>query len=398
MRTSLLFPGVCAIFLVACGGDDDNSSTAATTSGATSGVGGATSGAGGSGGSGGGEQATTGASTGGSAGGDGGGGGAGGGESGLPTPPGDSVPKPSGAPGNLVVLPWAGFKAAVTYTFDDAQPSHIAHYDALQAEGIPMTFYVNSGRNDLANFDETWTKAVQDGHELGNHTAHHCHADMTECAGEPAGGLIEEIDECTDYIVSHYGQSDVWTMASPFGDTGWNEPAKSRFFLNRGVQGGTVGPNDNSDPWNLPTVMANGGETVEPFTTAIDSVRSDGKWVNFLFHTILPTEDHWYADVELTSITDSMKHAKGLKDVWIDTMVNIGAYWVGQKVLAEATSDTSGDETIWTWTLPEHFPTGKYLRVTVDGGTLTQGGNALAWNEHGYYEIALDAGTLTLSP
>ncbi|WP_437299769.1 hypothetical protein [Sorangium sp. So ce426] len=58
-------------------------------------------------------------------------------------------------------------------------------------------------------------------------------------------------------------------MASPLGDAGWNEPAKSRFFLNRGVQGGTVGPNDNSDPWNLPTMMANGGETAEPFNTAI---------------------------------------------------------------------------------------------------------------------------------
>ena len=41
---------------------------------------------------------------------------------------------------------------------------------------------------------------------------------MTECAGEEsAGSLIEEIDECTDYIVSNYGQSDVWTLASPFG-------------------------------------------------------------------------------------------------------------------------------------------------------------------------------------
>ncbi|WP_437746214.1 hypothetical protein WMF39_15060 [Sorangium sp. So ce1504] len=137
-------------------------------------------------------------------------------------------------------------------------------------------------------------------------------------------------------------------MASPFGDAGWNEPAKSRFFQNRGVQGGTVGPDDNSDPWNLPTMMANGGETAEPFNTAIDSARSDGKWLNFLFHTILPTEDHLYADVELASITDSMKLAKGLNDVWIDTMVGVGAYWVGQKVLAEATSDTSGNETTWT--------------------------------------------------
>ena len=46
----------------------------------------------------------------------------------------------------------------------------------------------------------------------------------------------------------------------------------------------------------------------------------------------------------------------------------------------------------WTWTLPENFPPGKYLRVKVDGGTLTQGAAALPWVTHGYYEVALDAG------
>ena len=36
--------------------------------------------------------------------------------------------------------------------------------------------------------------------------------------------------------------------------------------------------------------------------------------------------------------------------------------------------------------------------MTVSGGTLTQGGAALAWDPHGYYEIALDAKSLTVGP
>ena len=40
----------------------------------------------------------------------------------------EGVAKPAGAPGSLTVLNWAGFKSAVSWTFDDAQPSHIAHY------------------------------------------------------------------------------------------------------------------------------------------------------------------------------------------------------------------------------------------------------------------------------
>jgi hypothetical protein len=82
----------------------------------------------------------------------------------------------------------------------------------------------------------------------------------------------------------------------------------------------------------------------------------------------------------------------------MDSMVNIGAYWMGQKLLTEASEETSGDDTVWTWTLPDHFPPGKYVRVTVDGGTPSQEGKALPWSSHGYYEVALDPGTLTLSP
>src|SRR5262249_10925706 len=69
-------------------------------------------------------------------------------QSGLPIPPGSTgVPRPSGTPGNLKVLDWAGFKSALTYTFDDAQPSQIEHYAELQATGVRLTFFVTSGNS-----------------------------------------------------------------------------------------------------------------------------------------------------------------------------------------------------------------------------------------------------------
>jgi hypothetical protein len=58
----------------------------------------------------------------------------------------------------------------------------------------------------------------------------------------------------------------------------------------------------------------------------------------------------------------------------------------------------SGSDKTWTWTLPGNFPPGKYLRVTVPGGTVKQKGVELAWDPHGYYEIALDALSVTVSP
>jgi hypothetical protein len=83
--------------------------------------------------------------------------------------------------------------------------------------------------------------------------------------------------------------------------------------------------------------------------------------------------------------------------MWIGRVVDVGAYWLGQKAFSSATTSGTTSKT-WTWTKPSNFPPGKYLRVTVAGGTLTQSGQALAWNDHGFYEIALDAGSVTLGP
>jgi hypothetical protein len=112
----------------------------------------------------------------------------------------------------------------------------------------------------------------------------------------------------------------------------------------------------------------------------------------------LPDAQNWYAGVDIGTVTGSIAHAKSLSDVWIDTFANVGAYWLGQKTLEAATPTQAAGGTTWSWTLPPHFPPGKVLRVTVGGGKLKQKTTALAWDGHGYYEVSLDAGTLSWSP
>ena len=340
--------------------------------------------------------------SGGSGGSGGGGGGGPPGPSGLPTPPGpDAVERPTGTPGNLKVVNWAGFKSAVTYTYDDAQPSQVEHYAQLQATGVRQTFYITSSSSTSSSaFDATFRQAVQDGHEMGNHTVRHCRADLTSCSNTSSTpvSVDAELDDCNSYIADHFGQSAVWTAASPYGDTGWDNPGMSRFFLNRGVGSGTIAPNDSSDPFNLPCHAAVEGETAAMFNAAIDSGHTAGRWLIFLIHTISPTSQSWYAPIDVSVITDSVAHAKSLGDVWIDSAVNVGAYWRGQKIVSAASPTTAGADQTWTWTLPANFPPGRSLRVTVDGGTPSQNGTALTWDPHGYYEIALDAKSLTLSP
>jgi len=321
--------------------------------------------------------------------------------SGLPAPATKGIAKPSGKPGNLTVLDWAGFKAAVSWTFDDAQPSHLAHYAALNAVGVPMTFYLTSANSTGDVYDAIWTKAVHDGHEIGNHSVHHCHADLSGCtSGTPLGTIGDELDACSTYIIQHTTQTAVWTMASPFGDNGYDAPAVPRFLVNRGVSGGSIGPADLTDPFNLPVHMVADGETAATMNRHADAARNAGRWLIFLVHSIRPTDAVWYAPVELGELTAAMRTAAARPDVWSDTLVAIAAYWRAQTMFQSLSPTTSGNSSTWTWMLPPHFPRGKSLRVKVDGGTLTQGiGSApLIWDEHGYYEIALDAGTLTLAP
>ena len=79
-------------------------------------------------------------------------------------------------------------------------------------------------------------------------------------------------------------------------------------------------------------------------------------------------------------------------------MANVGAYWRAQKMLSSVTPTIWRYSQTWMWRLPPHFPPGKYLRVRVDGGSLMQRGRQLLWDPHGYYEVELDAGSLSLSP
>jgi peptidoglycan/xylan/chitin deacetylase (PgdA/CDA1 family) len=303
------------------------------------------------------------------------------------------------------VLDWAGFQAAISYTFDDSQPSQVEHYPALKSQRVRVTYYINPAVNWIPNFDATWKDALAQGSEIGNHTTHHCHpAELTDndpnTCPQGLGSPGAEFDDTNDYIRTKIGQSGVWTTAYPFGDMDYKAAAASRFFVARGVWPGMVGPGTGSDALNLPLAQVPGdtpaeGHPVSAFNTAVDNAMGQGKWMIYLFHTVLPTTQNWGGGENIGAITGNMAYAKSFGTMWIDSVVNIGAYWRGQQLLQAATPTTSGGVTTWTWTLPANFPSGRKLRVTVNGGTLTQNGTPLVWNSRGYYEVSLDAQSLS---
>ncbi|HEU5352296.1 MAG TPA: polysaccharide deacetylase family protein [Terracidiphilus sp.] len=310
----------------------------------------------------------------------------------LPALPDKGIAQPAGEAGGLKVLNWAGFSSAVSYTFDDSLASQLAHYAELHATGVRMTFFQVSGTGGKAD----WQQVVDDGNELGNHTAHHCHANGSGCGwGKWAGSAAAEYDACNEFLKQSYGVGAVWDTASPYGDTGYDATASTMFFLNRGVWNGQIAPDDATDPYNLVIYGAAAGDTEAVFDAHIDEARKAGKWQIFLVHSL--GGDGGYAPIDAAGLLASIRHAQAFGDVWLDDMVNIGAYWAGQKAIENGTVTREYGTTTIRWTLPPHFPPGRHVRVTVTGGRVTQDGVALKWNGAGYYDVALDAGELTIA-
>lgn len=289
------------------------------------------------------------------------------------------------------VLKWAGFKTAITYSYDDGFIQQIRDYPQLQATNTRMTFYlICKSEHDPV----TWAQAVKDGHELGNHTVHHCHSDGTCGAGVTwSGSVAAEYDECTNYLKEKYGLEDVWTTAAPFGDRGYEPVAKTRFFLNRGTVQGQIGLNVNADPFYLNSYVAKTGDNAAVFNALIDQAERYGRWQIFSFHSL----DDGYDWVSVNDLIASINYAKSKRDVWIDSVVNVGAYWIGQQAVCNGKRTVSRDGVVITWTLPNHFPTGKFVRVTTSLRTLKQNGIIVPRSPAGYYELALDPGNVTVS-
>lgn len=301
---------------------------------------------------------------------------------GLPDVGVGGVPRPAGTAGGFKVIDWAGFKGAVSFTFDDGNSSQLDSYAALMKLGIRYTFFL-IGQNVAQNV-VNWQRAAADGNELGNHTQYHVQGDAI--ASDVGAG--QKTVESTFNVKAY-------TMAAPYGND-YSSIAPSFHFLNRGTANGLMRPNADAVAFDTPCFIPGPGEKVAAFDAEINAARAGNGWKVILIHGFTG-DSSAFNPVDLDQFTLAVEHAKAPGDLWIDTFANVGAYWRGQAALSKGQVTTSGVEQTWSWTLPAHFPPDKCLRVTVSGGTLKQNGRVLPWNEHGYYEIALDAGSVSLS-
>ncbi len=316
-------------------------------------------------------------------------------------------PLPSSAEGldnpALEILDWAGYEAAATYSYDDGQPSHLDHWEALKATGVPMTWYLWTGVGGSARYDAVWKDALANGHEVANHTR--SHKRISEYASDKA--IVKDIDDCATYLRERIGLEETPSFAYPFGETQWKNyfdrasdgegNTEARFLLARTVRGGRVQAKSKIDPLLLPIFSVDGNHNEKDFIRELDTALNEKSWTIFMFHSILPG-DNWYAGVSLESILISLSHAQHGQKTWLDTVEAIGSYWFAARIFREITPVAHNGGLRWEWELPATFNSGHYLRASIAGGKLFQNGEILPQHKAGFYEIALDTGSLEWQP
>ncbi len=286
------------------------------------------------------------------------------------------VAKPAGAAGGLKVLDWAGFKGAASFTFDDNTPSQMANYNALKATGGRFTWFVVgqwlSGQTATIN---SYKATIADGQEMANHTYSH-----------QSAGSQSDLQQAETFITQNFGVT-AHSMAAPNCAAAWQSVAPMVLFQNRGPCAGnapTVSPRDNTSPFALPAYLPATGESASSMSNSIQM----GKWRIFVIHGF-DSQGGTYQPVPINNVTGSMSKAV-MDGYWVENMTNVGAYWAGQKAIP-ASATTSA-----TWTLPDKFPPNMCVRITTTGGNVTQKGESIAWDPHGYYQISLDAKEVTI--
>jgi len=286
------------------------------------------------------------------------------------------VAKPAGAAGGLKVLDWAGFKGAASFTFDDNTPSQMQNYAALKATGGHFTwFVVGSWLNGQASTISSYKATIADGQEMANHTYSHS-----------STGSQSDLQQAETFITQNFGVN-ANSMAAPNCADAWASVAPMVMFQNRGPCGkgiATVSPRDSTSPFKLPAYLPDSNESASSMSSSITA----GKWRIFVIHGF-DSQGGTYQPVPIANVTGAM--SKAVTDgYWVEGMSPVGAYWQGQKLIPESATTSA------TWTLPAKFPPNQCLRVTTSGGTVTQKGETIPWNDHGYYEISLDKGEVTV--
>jgi hypothetical protein len=149
---------------------------------------------------------------------------------------------------------------------------------------------------------------------------------------------------------------------------------------------------------NIPAQMT---QTKLPLSTYQKWIAEDlkkGGWLVWMIHGLEGTVSGWepISKKNFTGILDEIK----LKDIWVGTFLEVGSYFMGEKIFEKAVPRTDGKDRTYHWILPSSFPEHVLLKIRLIGEArviLSQSGKRVNPDETGLYLIDLGEKALKVS-
>jgi len=234
-----------------------------------------------------------------------------------------------------------GKRMALSFSFDDARLSQVDKgIPLLDQFGVKATFYISP--NSMVKRKEAWRKAVNNGHDIGNHSlVHPCSGNFIWSKHKALEDytlydMIIELDSASKFIQKILGVQPV-SFAFPCGQTfvGRDKNTKSYvpvvsalFETGRGWL--DEGPNDPifCDMSKL-TGMELDGKSFDEMKQLIESAKNKGQWLILAGHEM---NEGGNQTSLLSTIEAICKYASDPSNgIWIDNVHNIASYIKDQR-------------------------------------------------------------------
>jgi len=286
------------------------------------------------------------------------------------------------------VLPWSGYKAAISLTFDDGDPVHLDFaIPEMQKRNIRGTFFLIADKTE--RIDE-WKKAAESGMEIGNHSSNHKHA--YELSKEE--DIIYEVENAEKFLQNQFNQP-VISFAYPFIEI-TNEllvRVKKNCIIARG--GGTgelyYTPDSAPDWYNIHSQTTMSDYDFETYKAWIDTAFGASAWTVFMIHAI--EGSNWWQPIPKDVFIKILDYLKKNENIWVAPFGEIGAYWQAQKIIENAKVIKTDKNYLIRWKKPQLFPEGVFVKIKInnDDYILTQKGVEIKQTLPYIYPISFDS-------
>jgi len=296
---------------------------------------------------------------------------------------------PSMATAPVRTLAWNGHQGAVTFTFDDACRSQVAHVlSAIDSRGIAATFNV-SDNADFVDNQSQWIAAAQKGNEITNHTSDH--VDLSKLSD--SASIADQIIDQAKWLRSLDPSMESVTFAYPYCNTNaMVDRITNREAIIGRTCGGTALFSWSKQPTNWMRMTSHIVSDDLSYANALkglDNAKNDHSWFVTLNHGV---GGDWLS-VSPEKVTDMFDRALA-NDLWIDTYQRVASYWRASFTMdtVQAVSTSSGWE--MRWTSPHaRMPKQVHLRIELDKAFFTvpvsvfQNGKEIPPEADGSYDV-----------